>query len=175
MRSLVGKKLLIIVGFVALVVVAAMLANTYFGQVRELDELRDRRTVAESRLPGIVAEKNDLADQVTGAGSSINRHARSYPNSLHSIEYGEHLFDIAGKSRVTLGSLSFPRPNASKQGPVTYSVSSFSLPLRGTRADILEFIQTLRTDPRFATTRVNSVSLSGDGAGISVEIYSYKG
>ena len=174
MRSLVGKKLLIIVGFVALAVVAAMLANTYFGQVRELDELRGRHTVAKSRLPGIAAEKSDLQDQFTAAESSITRNARTYPNSLHSIEYGEHLFDIAGKSYVTLGSLSFPGPNATKDGPVTYSVASFSLPLRGTRAGILDFIQTLRTDPRFATTRVNSVSMSGEGASISVAIYGYR-
>jgi len=174
MGSRVGKKFLIIAGFVALAIVAAMLANTYFGQLGELDELRDRRTVARNRLPAITAEKNELEARLVGAQSSITESSTSYPNPVHSIEYGEHLFDIAGQSRVTLGSLSFPRPNASKQGPVTYSVVSLSLPLSGTRADVLEFIQRLRTDPRFATTRVNSVRLSDDSATISVEIYSYK-
>jgi hypothetical protein len=52
---------------------------------------------------------------------------------------------------------------------------ALSLPISGSLTNIFDFIQTIRSDPRFASTRVNSVSMSPGSATISVTIYAYKG
>ena len=169
-----SRKFRVILGIVIFAVVLGILFNTYSGQVAERDELSDRLMVAEGRLPGLTAEKGDLQKQLTQARSLRGTSQAKYPESVESIEYGEYLFEIAEKCNVTLASLSFPRPSDTKQGAVTYSVVSLSLPISGSLANIFEFIQTIRTDARFASTRVKSVSLGGGSATISVDIYGYK-
>ncbi len=169
-----GRKFWIILGIAIFAVLAVLLLRTYSEQVTEQNELNDRLTIAEGRLPGLTAEKGDLQKQLTQARSLRDTSQAKYPQAVESIEYGEHLFEIAEKCNVTLASLSFPRPSGTKQGAVTYSVVSLSLPISGSLADIFEFIQTIRTDARFASTRVKSVSLGGGSATISVDIYGYK-
>lgn len=168
-----SKKFWIILGIGAFVVLAAILATTYFDQVGERTELEDSLALAEKRLPGLTSEKEDLENELAQARSSVSTGAAKYPQDIHSIEYGEYLFEIVGKSNVTLASLSFPKPSASKVGSVSYSTVSLTLPISGSRADIFQFIQTIRTDSRFASTRINSISMSGGSATISVTIYAY--
>ncbi|MFO7773078.1 MAG: hypothetical protein R6V59_03955 [Dehalococcoidia bacterium] len=170
-----SRKVWLIVGIGVIVILIAVLASTYFRQVEELGQLEDRLAVAQTRLPGLIADKQELENDLARARSAVATNRARYPETIHSIEYGEHIFDIARKCNVTLSGLSFPRPTNSQVGPVTYSVVTLSLPISGTRDNIFEFIQTIRTDPRFASTRVNSVSMGGGSATISVTIYAYKG
>ena len=169
-----SRKVLIIAGIVAFAVIAAVLASTYSGQVGERRELSDKLTIANARVPTLTSEKETLEGQLGSARSAVDNAAAKYPQELHSIEYGEYLFEIAGKCNVILASLGFPRPGAQQAGAVGYSVVNLSLPISGGLADIFEFIQTIRTDPRFASARVNSVSMSAGSATISVTIYAYK-
>jgi len=62
-------------------------------------------------------------------------------------------------------------------GSVTYSVVSLSLPVSGTLENIFKFVDIIKTDPRFASTQVNSVNLNvgGGSATIAVDIYGYEG
>jgi hypothetical protein len=170
----VSRKVWIIVGIGIFIIAVVMLSRLYSGQVNELNELTDRLAIAQTRLPGLISDKQELEAELAQAQSSVASNADKYPPSVHSIEYGEYLFEIAGRCNVTLASLSFPSPGSRQEGPVTYWVVSLSLPVSGTRDNIFEFIQVLRTDPKFASTRVKSVSLSGDSASISVDIYGYQ-
>lgn len=171
-----GKKVWIIVGIGVVAIVLGVLLSTYFQQVEEKQQLSDRLAVAESRLPEIIAEKEELGDELTQAESSLGESQAEFPESIESIEYGEYIFEIADTCNVNLASLSFPKPETREVGSVTYSVVSLSLPVSGAVADIFEFIQVLRTDPRFASTAVTSVSLNvGGGGTISVDIYGYEG
>lgn len=169
-----SRKFWVILGIAVFIVLAAILASTYSGQVAERRELSDKLTVATNRLPPLISEKETLESQVGQARSALDSSAAKYPQELHSIEYGEHIFDIARRSSVTLSGLSFPRPSATTVGTVSYSTVGLSLSVSGSRAEIFEFIQTIRTDPRFASTRVNSISMSGTSASISVTIYAYR-
>lgn len=167
------RKVWIILGIGVLVVLIAVLASTYFQQLTQQRELNDRLTLAQTRLPALIADKEELENELVQARSALQTSQARYPQSVHSIEYGEHLFDIARRSNVTLSSLSFPRPTNQQVGSVTYSVVTLSLPVSGTRSNIFEFIQAIRTDPRFASTRVNSINMSSGSATISVTIYAY--
>jgi hypothetical protein len=172
-----SKRALLIVITVIIVIALASLFTIYFRQAGERDQLNDRLDRARTLLPGLAANKESLEDQLIQAQSLLDTHRIKFPKSVESIEYGEYIFEIADRCNVKLSFLSFPKPTSTKIGGVTYSVASLSLPVSGTVADIFKFINTIKTDDRFASTQVNSVNLNvgGGAATISVDIYSYKG
>jgi hypothetical protein len=166
---------------VIVVVVVAALVGLYMAvyrpQAEEQEDLiarRDRAQVLQSQLS---ASKNDLEDELASAQSLLSTSQAQYPQEIHSIEYGEHIFEIIEECDLQLGSLSFPKPSSSSQGSVTYRAVSLTLPVSGTVENIFKLIDIIKTDPRFASTQVNSVDLnvSGRSATISVTIYGYKG
>jgi type II secretory pathway pseudopilin PulG len=169
-----GKKVWIIVGIGVIVVLLVFVFMTYFGQVREQRDLEDRLNAATARSVTLRAEKDDLGNQLSQAQSLLDISQAQYPQTIESIEYGEYIFEIAESCNLTLASLTFPKPTARTVGAVTYSVVSLSLPVSGALEDIFEFIDTIRTDPRFASTQVKSVNLAGGSATIAVDIYGYR-
>ena len=171
-----SNKVWIIVGVGIIVVLLAIVFMVYFRQVAEQRDLEDRLDVATARSITLAVDKKDLEDQLSQAQSLVDTSQAQYPQAIESIEYGEYIFEIAEKCNLSLASLSFPKPGTVKQGSVTYSVVSLSLPVSGTVEDIFEFIDTIKTDLRFASTRVKSVNLSvgGGSAVIAVDIYGYR-
>ena len=172
-----SKKVWIIIGIGVFAIVLGLLLSTYFQQVEERRQLEDRLELAESRLPTLVSQKEDLEDELIQVESLYDRSRAEFPESVESIEYGEYIFEIADTCNLNLATLSFPKPSSKTVGPVKYSVVSLSIPVSGEVADIFEFIHVLRTDPRFSSTAVTSVNLNvgGGSATISVDIYGYEG
>lgn len=173
---MLSKKVWLAVGVGIIVVLLVLVFMNYFQQVAEQRDLENRLAAATDRSDQLDDEKQTLGNQLSEAESLLYTSQVQYPQAIESIEYGEYLFEIAEKCNLALGSLTFPRPGASTQGSVTYSAVSLSLPVSGALEDIFEFIDTIKTDSRFASTSVNSVSMSGGGgaATISITIYSYK-
>jgi hypothetical protein len=173
----ISRKVGLILG--AVVIVAALVilyVVVYSPQAGERNGLNDRLDRAQTLLPGFTTQKQDLENQLASAQSSLEASRLHFPESVESIEYGEYLFEIADECNVQLTALNFPQPAATTISGVTYSVVSLSLPVSGTLANIFEFIDTIRTDERFASTDVKSVNLDvGGSATISVDIYGYKG
>jgi hypothetical protein len=172
--SRVGLIVIIVVVVAALV---GLYTAVYRPQAAERDDLiarRDRAQVLQSQLS---ASKSDLEGELASAQSSLSTSQAQYPQEIHSIEYGEHIFEIIEESNLQLATLSFPKPSGSTQGSVTYSVVSLTLPVTGTVENIFKLIDIINTDPRFASTQVNSVNLNvaGRSATISVTIYGYRG
>ena len=163
-----NKKVWLIVGAVIIVALLCVVFTIYFQQVREQQDLNEQLDSATDRSVKLTADKINLEDELAQAESLLNTSQAEYPQEVHSIEYGEHIFDIIEECNLTLSSLSFPGPSSTQV--------SLSLPLSGSVADIFEFIQTINTDDRFASTSVNSVNLDvGGGATISITIYIYQG
>lgn len=173
---MISKKVGLIVGIGIIVVLLVVVFTIYFQQVREQEELNETLDAATALSITLAADREDLENELAQAESLLDTSQAKYPQAIESIEYGEYIFEIADKCNVTLASLTFPKPTNKKEGSVTYSVVSLSLPVSGAVADIFEFIQTIKTDPRFASTKVKSVNLkvAGGGATIAVDIYGYK-
>jgi hypothetical protein len=170
-----SRKVWLILGAVILVAALVSVYVVYFRQAGERDALNNRLSEAQTRLPVLTASKQDLENQLASAESLLNTSQAQFPESVESIEYGEYLFEIADDCNVNLSSLNFPKPTDKKIGAVTYSVVSLSLPISGALADIFDFINTIRTDDRFASTDVKSVNMDVAGsASISLDIYGYK-
>ena len=170
-----NKKVGLIVGIVILVAALAGLYTVYSRQAGERRDLNDRLLRAQTLLPGLNANKQNLENELAQAQSSLDTSLAKFPASVESIEYGEYLFEIADECNVNIDSLSFPRPTDKKVGAITYSVVSLSLPVSGRLADIFKFIDTMRTDERFASTDVKSVNINIVGsATIKLDIYGYR-
>ena len=163
----ISKKVWLIVGAAIIVALLCVVFTIYFQQVREQQDLNERLDSAAARWVKLTADKEDLEDELAQAQSLLDTSQAEYPQEVHSIEYGEHIFEIVDKCNLTLATLNFPRPSS--------TAVSLSLPLGGTVADIFEFINIINTDDRFASTRLNSVNLKGGGgATISITIYIHK-
>lgn len=175
----IGRKVGLILGAVVIVAALVVVGVFYFPQAGELADLNDRLDIAQKTLlptSTLSKQKQDLEDQLASAQSSLDMSRVKFPESVDSIEYGEYLFEIADDCDVVLSSLNFPKPKVKKVGTVTYSVVSLSLPIKGTLANIFEFIDTIRTDDRFASTEVKNINMNvGGSVIINVDIYGYEG
>jgi hypothetical protein len=166
---------------IIIVVIVAALVGLYTGvyrpQAAEQEDLIARRDRAQVLQPQLSADKSDLEGELVSAQSSLDASQTQYPQEIHSIEFGEYIFEIIEECNLQLASLNFPKPTSLSQGSVTYSVVSLSLPVSGTVENIFKLIDIIKTDPRFASTRVSSVNLNvgGGSATIAVTIYGYKG
>ena len=173
----ISSKVGLIVIIVVIVAALAGLYTVYSRQAAQRSQLNERLDTAQTLQAGLTASKTDLEGQLAQAQSSLNSSQAQFPGSIESIEYGEYIFELVERCNLQLGSLSFPRPTSRTVGSVTYSVVSLSLPVSGTLENIFKFIDLIRTNPRFASTQVNSVNLNvgGGSATIAVDIYGYKG
>jgi hypothetical protein len=163
----ISKKVWLIIGAVVIVALLAVVFTIYFQQVREQQELNEQLETATARSVVLTADKQDLEDELAQAQSLLDTSQAQYPPEVHSIEYGEHIFEIIDDCNLTLGSLSFPKPSSTQV--------SLSLPVSGSVDNIFELIHTINTDDRFASTSINSINLNaGGGATISITIYIHK-
>ncbi len=172
----IGRKALLVLGAVAIVAALIVVGMLYFRQAGDRADLNNRLDRAQTLLLGLTANKNNLEDQLISAQSSLDESSAKFPESVESIEYGEYLFEIADDCNVNLDSLNFPRPAATTVGGVACSVVSLTLPVTGTLENIFQFIDTIRTDDRFASTNIRAVNIkTGGSATITLDIYGYKG
>ena len=172
----IGRKALLVLGAVVIVAAVVVVGVFYSRQAGDRAALNDRLDRAQVLLPGLTKSKSDLEDQLASAQSSLEESQVKFPESVESIEYGEYLFEIADDCNVKLDTLSFPRPAVRTVGAVTYSIVSLSLPVSGSLENIFKFIDTIRTDDRFASTQVKSINWNvGGSATINVDIYGYQG
>jgi len=175
-----SKKVWLIVVIVIFAIVLGVLFSIYAGQARELVGLNETLSNAQTLLPGLVANREDLEDQLTQAESKLDESQAKFPESVESIEYGEDLFEIADDCNVDLTSLSPSTPTSKKVGAVTYSVSSFAVVVKGNINDILDFIYAIRTGEGFDlpdfpwSADLKGVNIDGSQASITLDIYGYK-
>jgi hypothetical protein len=175
----VSRKVGLVLAAVAIVAVLVVAYVIYSGLAVQRNDLNTRLSRAQTFLPALTNQKNDLQTQLASAQSSLGTSQAQFPQSAESIECGEYLHEIASDCNVELTSLNFPEPKSVTVNGVTYSVVSLTLPVSGALDGIFDFIQTLRTDDRFASTELKTVSMGmGDGtttATIGVDIYAHKG
>ena len=191
----ISKKIWLIVGVVVFAIVIGSLFTIYFREAREQGELSERLSAAQTLLPGLVANREKLEDQLAQAESLLDKSQAEFPEVVESIEYGEDFFKIAyGQNLYTMAAgcgveltgLTASNPTTNKVGTVTYSVSSFKVVVTGSTDDILKFIDAIGTGIDYEPTwsfqlpwSVDVKSVTMDVAVsqtiINLDIYGYKG
>jgi hypothetical protein len=150
-----SKKVWLVVVIVIFAIVLGVLFSIYSRQAGERNELSDRLSNAQTLLPGLVDNREDLENQLAQAESSLDD------------DYN-----------VALTSLGPSTPTSKKVGAVTYSVSSFAVVVNGNIDNILDFIYAIRIGEDFQlpwSADLKSVNIGGSQASMTLDIYSYKG
>jgi hypothetical protein len=170
----------LIIVVVILAVVIGVLVSIYSGQAAERNELNERMSRAQTLLPGLVKQRENLEDQLTQAEALLNANQAQFPESVESIEYDDDLFEIADECTVAITRLTSSKPTNKGIEGVTYSISTFGVVVNGNIEDILDFIYAIRTGDGFRlpwSADVKSIKLdcAGSSASINLDIYAYKG
>jgi hypothetical protein len=173
------RKISLVLVIVIMVGAAAFLLSNYSRAAGELSELKERLSSAQTRVPGLISQKESLESQLAQATSSLGVARAKFPRSVESIEYDEGLCKTAVESGVQITRLTTSTPSDRKVGDITYSVASAVVVVTGDIRSILSFVHALRTGMHFEppwSAEVTSVNLVYSGqATINLNIHGYKG
>ncbi len=174
MRLKLSKTALLILGIGLFVIVAATLGWLYFKESGGQRELNDSIAEVEAALPTLVSEKEDwesqlsqlesqltrLKSELTQATLLLNTAKASFPSSVESIEYDELLFNFAHGSNLRITTLIASEPGNEEVEDITYSVTSFTVDVKGEVAGILDFINTIVTSEDFTCATAELVNIN---------------
>jgi hypothetical protein len=175
-----SKTARLIVIIVIVAVVLGVLFPIYFRQAGERDGLNDKMDRAQILMTGLSANKESLEDELAQAQSSLSTSLAGFPESVESIEYDDDLFKIADDCNVGISSITALPPTNKKVGAVTFTVSTFTIMIKGSMDNILDFIDTIRIGDDFQlpwsaeVTWIN-INISKSTATMTLNIYGYEG
>lgn len=181
----VSKTALLVLGLGIFIIVFAALFFIYLGQTGEQEKLNESLATAQSLLPKLIAEREDMESQVTQwegelaeVTSSLSKSEARYPKSVESIEYGETLFKMADECGLQIVELRATEPQDEdvKDTEVTYSVAIVEVVVRSSESTpstagefetyidemvdrALEFIHIVATSQEFNVGAINMVSI----------------
>ncbi len=181
-----SKTFWLILGIGISVIVVGVLGWSYLDQRGEQKTLNESLSGAQTTLPMLVSQRDDLESQLTQrkselaqAESLLGEAKASFPESVESIEYGERLFKIAKSCKLEITMPRVTELRGEKVEGITYARTQFEVVVKGKVADILGFINTIATDKDFANATIESVTMNFEGgkpsATIKLVIYGYQG
>jgi hypothetical protein len=183
----ISKTALIVLGIGIFILVFAIIFVMYSGQSGEQEQLNSRLANTQGLLPGLIAEKEDLAgqlaqweDELDKARAALDKSEARFPKSAESIEYDEVIFKLAEDCGLLIVELtaSEPAKEGVKGTDITYDVRTFAAVLKnvdsppGNAGDfelyidqtvdkVLDFIHLVVTTPDFGVATVQVVAIDG--------------
>jgi hypothetical protein len=183
----ISKTALIVLGIGIFILAFAIIFFLYSGQNGEREQLNNRLATTQALLPGLIAEKEDVAGQlaqqqadIDKASAALDKSEARFPKSAESIEYDETIFKLAEQSGLLIVELSTSEPTQEgvKGTDISYNVSTFTVVLwnadsaPGNAADyelyinqtvdkVLNFVHLVATTPDFGVATIRVVSIDG--------------
>lgn len=183
----ISKTALIVLGIGIFILVFAILFTMYSGQSGEREQLSDRLATTQGLLPGLIAEKEDLAgqlaqwgDEIDKARVALDKSEAIFPKSAESIEYDETIFKLAEQCGLLIVELTASEPASEgvKGTDIAYDVCSFTVVLENadsppaTAGDfelyidqtvdkVLEFVHLVATTPDFGVATIKVAAIDG--------------
>jgi hypothetical protein len=183
----ISKTALIVLGIGIFILAFAIIFFLYSGQNGEREQLNNRLATTQALLPGLIAEKEDVAGQlaqqqadIDKASAALDKSEARFPKSAESIEYDETIFKLAEQSGLLIVELSASEPTKEgvKGTDISYNVSTFTVVLwnadsaPGNAADyelyinqtvdkVLNFVHLVATTPDFGVATIRVVSIDG--------------
>lgn len=166
--------LILIVG--VLVIALGSLYMLYRGQLAEQEQLNDALSLAQATVPKLAVDRanlestlTELEDKLVQATSRLKTAKAAFPtSSVESIEVDELLFQIADAWDLDITSLTASEPGDEdiavevediEVADVAYSVTPFTVAVKGEVTDILDFINAIVTHEDFITATVEAVNI----------------
>jgi hypothetical protein len=183
----ISKTALLVLGIGIFILIFAILFTLYSGQSGEQEQLNDSLATAQGLLPGLIAEKENLASQlaqwegeVDKARVALDKSEGRFPRSVESIEYDEVIFKLASDCELLITELAASEPAVEgvKGTDIQYDVSNFTVVLVNAESPpttggefevyidqtvdkVLKFVHLAVATPDFGVATVNSVSIDG--------------
>jgi len=181
----ISKTALLVLGIGIFIIGFAALFTIYLGQAGEQGELNDKLASAQSLLPKLTAEKEDLEVQVAQwdgelakATAALNSSEARYPKSVESIEYDEVMFKLAADCDLMIMELSAfePYDEDVEDTDIVYSVGAAEVKVQNTElppktvgdyevfsdetvGKVLEFIHLLAVSEEFNISTIRLVEI----------------
>jgi uncharacterized protein YoxC len=131
------------------------------------DELNTQLTTAQALLPGMISESEELESRLNQlkidlnqAKVDLNKGKANFPNSIDSIRYDELLYQMARDRGLEIMTVETSEPTEMNVEEVTFTVTNFNVEVKGTVADILDFVNTIANGDDFTTAIVDVVSIA---------------
>jgi len=183
----VSKTAFLVLGIGIFILGFAILFVLYSGQSGEQEQLSGQLATTQGLLPELIAEKEDLADQMAQwegeldkAMLALSKSEGRFPKSVESIEYDEVIFKLAEQSGLRIVELTASEPSDEKvkDTDITYAVTAVMVMLEnaesppGTAGEfevyidqtvdkVLEFIHLVVTTPDFGVATVKLAAIEG--------------
>ncbi len=176
-----SKTAWLILGIGIFVIAFGSLYLLYSRQGNEQEQLNDSLLAAQATLPTLVSEKEDWESQLTQQESQLTQQENqltqqesqlaqatslldttqaSFPSSVESIEYDELLFNFAHGYNLRITRLIASEPGNEEVEDITYSVTPFTVDVRGEVAGILDFINAIVTSEDFTNATAELVNIN---------------
>ena len=175
-----SKTAWLILGIGIFVIALGTLYFLYSRQGDEQEQLDDSLSVAQATLLTLVSEKHDWESQLTQLESELTQLESeltqatllldttqvSFPSSVESIEYDELLFNFAHGCNLRITTLIASEPHSEGveseevEEAITYSVTSFTVDVKGEVANILDFINAIVTSEDFTCATAEPVNIN---------------
>jgi len=155
--------------------------NLVLAQAETITTATEKRN-AENELTKVEGTLAQLESNLDQAILQLNGSKINFPNSVESIEYDERLFSIARSWGLVVSSLTASEPGQESVEDITFSITNFTVNVKGQVDDILGFVNTISIDPYFVSGTIRTVNLNVPGdidvienasATIALTIYGY--
>ncbi len=184
-----SKRSLLILGIGIPVVILAVLFSNYAKEIRKRESLFAEIARVQKAVPKIAAEKGSLEPQLvqleeklTLTKQVLDRTKWRYPTSVESIDYAMELTDLADDCALTVVNLTSSEATKTTDVGITYLTTNFTIEVKGTIDNLLDFIHTIAQGTSFACTSIDTLDMSEMNEAdtepslrISLMAYSYKG
>jgi hypothetical protein len=113
----ISKTAILVLGIGIFILGFAILFTLYSGQSGEREQLNSRMATTQGLLPGLIAEKEELADQLAQQEAELNKlrvaldqSEGRFPKSIENIDYDEVIFKMAGDCDLKIMELTAIEP-----------------------------------------------------------------
>jgi uncharacterized protein YoxC len=158
-------QLVLAIGIFAIAIIFLYRMNQ--DRAAKYDELNTQLVAAQTLLPGIISQSEDLESrlnqlklELNQAKVDLNKGKANFPSSIDSIRYDELLYQMALDRGLEIMALDTSEPTEMNVEEVTFTVTNFDMEVKGTVADILDLVNTIANDDDFTTAIVDVVSIT---------------
>lgn len=168
-----SKTAWIVLGAGIFVIAFAGLYMLYSQKKSEYNQLETDLSFAQTETVVIATDKGNTQSELTGlqtnlvklesdlklAKLQLDSSKTDFPPDVESIEYEELLFIIAERWGLDVISTTASEADTIEVENITFSVTNFTVVVKGQVDDILGYLSSISIEPNFISATVNSVNL----------------
>lgn len=162
-----GKSAQLILAIGIFTIAAIFLYRMNQERAAEYEELNTQLATSQALLPELVSEGeelesrlNQLQAELSQARTSLSSGKAKFPGTIDGIRYDELLLQMARDRDLEMMTLYTSEPAERDVGDVTLTVTTFDMEVKGTVADILDFVNAIAVGDDFTVATAEIVSIS---------------